>query len=128
MPYWVIADVIGDGTSPRPNMTDATGPFRPAVADLGPFRTIIPPGSSWALVLSEASLTDLQAESRCKVITAERLDHVLTTVQANVVNNQLSNRGLTTRASAGDTVREVIESVAHELDPSFSTDWFPGAE
>lgn len=127
MPRWVIADVIGDGSPPGRADTDATGPFRPVVADLGPFRCIIPPGSSWALVYSEADPTALSAEPRCRVLPDERLDHVLTTLQANVVNNHLAARGLVTRASAGDTVREVIESIAHELDPSFSTDWFPGA-
>ena len=123
---WAIADVLGNGSAPRRVMTDAVGPFRPAGGHLGLFRALIPPGSTWCLLLIDADPVALAAVPGVDVLPDDRLDTVLTNQRANQANNVLQRRGLPQVASAGMTYRQVIEAVAHELDPSFSTDWFPG--
>jgi hypothetical protein len=124
---WVICDVIGNGSPPRSNQTEATGPFRPAVDGLGPYRCLIVDGGAWCLVLIDGDAAAIDALPRTIVFPDERLDSTLTAGRAILWNIVLNRRtDIAFRASAGMTVRHVIESIAHELDPTFSTDWYPG--
>lgn len=77
-------------------------------------------------MLIDADPVALAATPGVDVLPDDRLDTVLTAQRANQANNVLQRRGLPQFAAAGMTYREVIEAIAHELDPSFSTDWFPG--
>jgi hypothetical protein len=124
--YWVVCDVIGNGSAPRPNQTALTGPFRPSVDGLGPYRCLIVDGISWCLVSIDGDPLALAAVPGAEVLPDERLDVVLTQQRANQANNALGRRGLPEVAEAGMTYRQLIETIASTLDPTFTTDWYPG--
>jgi hypothetical protein len=126
---WVIANVVGDGTAPRPGQTETTGPFRPAAADLlAAHRSLIMPGIARCLVLSEADPAVLAADGRLDVLPADRLDAVIPANRVNQTNNALGRHGFTTVCQSGWTWRELILALAHEIEPTFTFGWWPGSE
>lgn len=122
---WAICDVIGNGKAPKRNVAE-DGPYRCAAHGAGPYRALIPPGASWCLISIDADPVALAAMPGVDVLPDERLDVVLTVQRANQANNALGRRGLPELAVAGMTYRELIEAIAAEIEPGWSTDYFPG--
>jgi hypothetical protein len=138
---WIIADIIGNGGPPSPHMDETTGPYRP-VAEFAPCRYVIagvtleygdvegdPPtghhiDKAWALVYAGSDPALWAATSGCDVLGDDQLDTVLTAQRANQANNALDRHGIPPLAAEGMTYRDVLEAIAHEIDPTWTTDDF----
>ena len=129
---YVISRVVGNGQFPGRGeaLTDANGPYRPVVEryatqyvhtirEPGPGE----PGRAISLVAGE-DIAAINADIRCRVVPGSTLDDTLTALQAQVVNNWLSNNGFDPVAVAGMTKRELVIAVARQLDPTFSPSAF----
>jgi hypothetical protein len=104
-----ICDVVGSGTSENP--------YRPLIADYGSsYVAIIPEDRRCAFVKAQGGdLVAASADPGIFHITLG-LQETLTAGQATTVNNKFDRWNLTTRASAGRTVKQVLVDVIQELD------------
>lgn len=139
MKRYYICDIYGNGDIDVPN-SPTTGPYRPAVADLGvSWVGAIPTGpdgrptKTWALVLVASrdhavvrnapgvdSLPDFPLDGKVSSIN---------TVTKNAMLARLTARGISrTFIDSTDGYREVIRGIGRQLEPDFDENKFDIAD
>ena len=121
MAEYVLSKVVGNGQFPGRGeaLTDANGPYRRVVERYATTYVHAIDGTRCLSLVVDPDLTAINADPRCRVIPGATLDEVFGVVAANVVNNWLATNGYTTRVTAGQTKRDLVNAVGTEINPGF---------
>ena len=127
MTAWAISTVVGDGQFPS-RLNPTSLPYTPTAAQYGSYVCLIPgnpdgsPRKSWCLVRlgDDADLVAADADPGVIVLDEGDMNRTLNAGAANQVNSRLAATGVDTRATAGMTVRQVLQALCDELgDPAW---------